>query len=142
MRIDSIKNGIVIDHIPAGKAMQLYNMLGLDALECPVAVLKNVYSSKLGKKDIIKIDADVNINFDIVGLLSPNATVNVIRDGKTVEKKHIDLPEKVERIVKCKNPRCITTTEPGIEHTFLLTNREKVEYRCLYCDTKAELNTL
>ena len=142
MNIDGIKNGIVIDHITPGKAMQLYSMLGLDLLDCSVALIRNVQSKKMGKKDIIKIDADVNINFDIVGLLSPNATVNVIRDGKTVEKKHIDLPEKVERIVKCKNPRCITTTEPGIEHTFLLTNREKVESRCLYCDTKAELNTL
>ena len=142
MNIDGIKNGIVIDHITPGKAMQLYSMLGLDLLDCSVALIRNVQSKKMGKKDIIKIDADVNINFDIVGLLSPNATVNVIRDGKTVEKKHIDLPEKVEKIVKCKNPRCITTTEPGIEHTFLLTNREKVEYRCLYCDTKAELYTL
>ena len=142
MNIDGLKNGIVIDHITCGKAMQLYSMLGLDSLDCSVALIRNVQSKKMGRKDIIKIDADLDINFDVVGLLSPNATINVIKDGRTVEKKHIDLPEKVEGIVKCKNPRCITTTEPGIEHTFLLTNREKVEYRCLYCDTKAELNTL
>ena len=142
MTVDEIKNGVVIDHIKAGQAMEIYKFLGLDKFDCTVAIIKNAQSRRMGKKDIIKIDADVNINFDIVGLLSPNATVNVIRDGKTVEKKHIDLPEKVEKIVKCKNPRCITTTEPGSEHTFLLTNREKVEYRCLYCDTKAELNTL
>lgn len=142
MNIDGITNGIVIDHITCGKAMQLYSMLGLDSLDCSVALIRNVQSKKMGKKDIIKIDAELDINFDVVGLISPYATINVIRDGKTVEKKHIGLPEKVVNTVKCKNPRCITTTEPGIEHTFLLTNKEKVEYRCLYCDTKAELNSL
>ena len=138
MNIDGIKNGIVIDHITPGKAMQLYSMLGLDLLDCSVALIRNVQSKKMGKKDIIKIDADVNINFDIVGLLSPNATVNVIRDGKTVEKKHIDLPEKVEKIVKCKNPRCITSCEQELPHVFRLTDRENGIYRCMYCETKAE----
>ena len=137
MKIDSIQNGVVIDHITAGRGMKLYDLLGLDKLDCSVAIIKNVHSGKMGKKDIIKIDADLDINFDIVGLLSPNATVNVIRDGKTVEKKHIDLPEKVEKIVKCKNPRCITTIEQELTHIFKLTDRKKGVYRCIYCESKA-----
>lgn len=137
MNIDSIKNGVVIDHISAGKAMELYGILGLDSLDCSVAVIKNAPSGKMGKKDIIKIDADINMNFDVIGYISPNATVNIIKNGETVEKKHIALPQRLTNIIKCKNPRCITTTEQEIEHIFVLTNRDKAEYRCLYCDTKA-----
>lgn len=137
MNIDSIKNGVVIDHISAGKAMELYGILGLDSLGCSVAVIKNAPSGKMGKKDIIKIDADINMNFDVIGYISPNATVNIIKNGETVEKKHIALPQRLTNIIKCKNPRCITTTEQEIEHIFVLTNRDKAEYRCLYCDTKA-----
>ena len=135
MNIDSIKNGIVIDHITAGKAMQLYKMLGIDKLECCVAVIQNVGSSKMGKKDIIKIDSSISINLDVIGYVSPNATINTIENGKIVKKEHIDLPRKLTDIIYCKNPRCITTTEQEIKHVFVLS--DKGEYRCLYCETKA-----
>ena len=137
MNIDSIKNGIVIDHITCGKAMQIYDMLNLDKLDCTVAILKNVSSSKMGKKDIIKIDCDIEINFDVLGFISPNITVCIVRDGKVAEKKHIDLPEQLTDILHCKNPRCITSTEQDIHHIFRLTDRENGIYRCIYCDTKA-----
>lgn len=138
MKIDSIKNGIVIDHIAQGKAMQLYSMLGLDSLDCSVAVIKNVPSRKMGKKDIIKIDSCFDLNFDVVGFISPNATVNIIKNGEISEKKHIGMPEKLVNIIKCKNPRCITTTEQEIEHIFVLADKEKNEYRCIYCDTSSK----
>ncbi len=138
MNIDSIINGIVIDHIDAGRAMQLYDLLKLNKLDCSVAVIQNAPSRKTGKKDIIKIDELMDFNMDVIGYIAPNATVNIIKDGETVEKRHLGLPEKLTGIVKCKNPRCITTTEQDIEHTFVLSSREKREYRCIYCDTKAE----
>lgn len=137
MNVDSIKNGIVIDHIESGKAMVLYRLLDLDDLDCSVAVIKNAPSSVLGKKDIIKIDTDLDIDLDVVGYISPNATVNIVKDGIIVEKKHIDLPRRLTNIIRCKNPRCITTTEQDITHIFVLNNAEKREYRCCYCDTKA-----
>ncbi len=139
MNIDIIRNGIVIDHIAKGKAMQLYSMLGLDRLDCPVAVIKNVPSKKTGKKDIIKIDDDINISLDVVGFVAPNATINFIKNGEITEKKFIGLPNKLTNIIKCKNPRCITTTEQDIEHIFELTDGECAEYRCIYCDTKADI---
>ena len=138
MNIDSIRNGVVIDHISAGKAMQLYSMLGLDALDCSVAVIKNVPSKKMGKKDIIKIDASLDLNFDVVGFISPNATINIIEDGKLTKKNHVDMPKKLVNIIKCKNPRCITTTEQEIEHIFELVSKDPVEYRCIYCDTRSQ----
>lgn len=137
MRVDSVKNGVVIDHITSGKAMQIYSMLNLDNLDCTVAILKNVPSRKMGKKDIIKIDCNMDINFDVLGFISPNITVDVIRDGKVVEKKHIDLPEKLTDILECKNPRCITSTEQDIHHISRLTDRENGVYRCIYCDSKS-----
>ena len=137
MRVDSVKNGVVIDHITSGKAMQIYSMLNLDNLDCTVAILKNVPSRKMGKKDIIKIDCNMGINFDVLGFISPNITVDVIRDGKVVEKKHIDLPEKLTDILKCKNPRCITSTEQDIHHICRLTDKENGVYRCIYCDSKS-----
>lgn len=136
MRVDSIKNGIVIDHIKAGKAMQIYNMLELDKLDCSVAILKNVSSRIMGKKDIIKIDEDIDLDFGVLAFISPNATVNIIRDEKLVEKKEIDLPLTLTDIIKCKNPRCITTTEQEIHHIFRLADVKKGVYRCVYCDTK------
>lgn len=136
MRVDSIKNGIVIDHIKAGKAMQIYNMLELDKLDCSVAILKNVSSQVMGKKDIIKIDDDIELDFGILAYMSPNATVNIIRDGELVEKKSIELPFVLTDVIKCKNPRCITTTEQEIHHKFRLTDANKGVYRCIYCDTK------
>ena len=138
MRVDSVKQGIVIDHITAGKSMQIYQMLGLDALECTVAILKNVPSHRMGRKDIIKIDTDLDLDLDVLGYISPTITVDVIRNGTVAEKKHIELPEILTDIIKCKNPRCITTTEQEIHHIFRLTNREKRESRCIYCDAKAK----
>ena len=138
MNVDSIKNGIVIDHITAGLGMTVYKLLGLDALDCPVAIIKNVSSRKMGKKDIIKIDADIELDLDILGYVDPGVTVNVIKESKLVEKKSIELPEKLVNVVKCKNPRCITTTEQELDHIFKLTDRKKRVYRCIYCETKAE----
>ncbi len=139
MRIDSIKNGIVIDHIPAGKAMQLYRMLGLDALDCPVAIIKNASSEKLGKKDIIKVDSRIDLDMDVVGFVAPDATICIIRDGIVTEKRHLALPKRLTDILRCKNPRCITTTEQGVKQIFVLSDPQKREYRCLYCDTKADV---
>ncbi len=138
MKIDSIKNGIVIDHIAAGNAMKLYNMLGLDKLDCQVAVIKNAPSVKMGRKDIIKIDSDIDINLDMISFISPDATVNIIENEICKEKRKIELPDKLVNIIKCKNPRCITTIEQEIEHVFVLTDRNKGEYRCMYCDTRAK----
>lgn len=139
MNIDSIKNGIVIDHIKAGKGMEIYNLLELDNLDCSIAIIKNVMSRKLGKKDIIKIDSDFDVNLDILGFVDPGVTIDVIKNGKLVEKKKVDLPKQLKNILKCKNPRCITSTEQELPHIFKLTgNGEKKVYRCIYCETKAE----
>lgn len=140
MRIDAIKNGIVIDHIDAGRAMKIYEILGLDKLECPVALLKNVPSVKMGKKDIIKIDGDVEINLDVLGFLGRSITVVYVKNGTVAEKKHIELPSEMKDIICCKNPRCITSTEQGIHHHFRLENEKTGVYRCVYCDAQAELN--
>ncbi len=136
MNIDSIKNGIVIDHIAAGKGMQLYELLGLDKLDCSVALIRNVNSKKIGRKDIIKIDADIAVNLDVIGFVDPAATVNIIRDSELIEKKTIPMPETLTNVVKCKNPRCITSVEQELPHIFKLTDKENKVYRCLYCETK------
>ena len=136
MTIESIKNGIVIDHIAAGKAMELYGILGLDKLDCSVAILKNVVSGKLGKKDIIKIDRNLDLDWDIIGYVDPNITVNIIRDGERVEKRQLKLPE-ITNIIRCKNPRCITSVEQELPQVFKLTDRSRRIYRCLYCETQA-----
>ena len=138
MKVDSILNGIVIDHIAAGRGMQLYHLLQLDKLDCPVAIMKNVNSQKMGKKDIIKVDGKVDINIDAIGYVDPKATVNIIRDGELVEKRDIVLPEKLVNVIRCKNPRCISTTEQELEQVFVLKDRDKGVYRCLYCEVKAE----
>ncbi len=137
MNIDSISNGIVIDHIKADNGMKLYELLDLGSLACSVAIIKNVTSKKMGKKDIIKIDADIPLNLDVIGYVDPGATVNVIRDGKLVEKKIIGMPEALTNVIKCKNPRCITSTEQELPHIFKLTDKDTKTYRCLYCETKA-----
>ena len=138
MNIDSIKDGFVIDHITAGKGMELYHLLKLEDLDVPVAIIKNAVSNKRGKKDIIKIDADIPVNLDIIGFADPGATVNVIKNGVLVEKKDIQMPEVLVNVIKCKNPRCITSCEQEIKHIFLLKDKEKQVYRCKYCETKAE----
>ncbi len=138
MNIDSITNGIVIDHITAGKGMTIYKLLGLDKLDCPIAIIKNVNSRKLGKKDIIKVDSDIYVDTDALGYIDPGVTVNVIKDCKLIEKKNISLPDKITNVIFCKNPRCITSTEQELPHTFRLTDAEGKVYRCIYCETKAE----
>ena len=138
MTIDSIKNGIVIDHIPAGKSMLLYQYMNLDKAECSVAILKNVTSAKLGRKDIIKIDEIIDLDWEILGYLAPDCTVNIIRNGETTEKRHLQLPEQLVGVIECKNPRCITTLEQELTQIFKLTNRQKGVYRCIYCDAQAK----
>ena len=138
MNIDSIKNGIVIDHITAGKGMEIYQLLGLDSLDCSVALIKNVASRKMGKKDIIKIDSDFDVDTDILGFVDPDVTVNIIKDGKKKKKKTIGLPERLTNVLTCKNPRCISATEQELPQIFKLTDRERRVYRCLYCETKAK----
>ena len=138
MNVDSIQNGIVIDHIAAGNAMKLYRLLGLDGLDVPVAMITNVVSAKLGRKDIIKIDADIPVDINVIGYVDPGATVNIIRNGELAEKKRIGLPETLVNVLKCKNPRCITSVEQELPHVFVLTDEKKAVYRCLYCETKAE----
>ena len=142
MNIDSIKNGIVIDHITAGKGMELYKLLGLDSLDCSVALIKNVGSRKMGKKDIIKIDSDFDVDTDILGFVDPDVTVNIIKDGKIAEKKTIGLPERLNNVLICKNPRCISATEQELPQIFKLTDRERRIYRCIYCETKAKNSVL
>lgn len=137
MTIDSIKNGIVIDHIAAGKAMELYTILGLGELDCTVAILKNVVSGKLGRKDIIKIDRELDLDWDIIGYVDPNITVNMIKDGERVEKRLLKLPDTITGVIHCKNPRCITSVEQELPQVFHLTDRANRVYRCRYCETQA-----
>ena len=137
MNIDSIQNGIVLDHITAGKAMLVYKYLHLDRLDCSVAIIKNATSRKMGRKDILKIDhPDYDINLDILGYVDPGISVCIIKDGVIVEKKKVGLPEHIVNVVKCKNPRCITTTEQGIQQIFKLTDPQKRIYRCIYCEAE------
>ena len=138
MNIDAIQNGIVIDHITAGQGMRLYDLLGLEKLDCSVAIIKNVVSGKMGKKDIIKIDSGIHVNFDVIGYVDPGATVNIIRDGQLIRKKCIEMPLELTDVIHCMNPRCITTTEQELPHVFRLTDKENKIYRCIYCETKAE----
>ena len=138
MNIDAIQNGIVIDHITAGRGMRLYELLKLDALDASVAIIKNAVSHTTSKKkDIIKIDSDIAIDMDVLGYVDPGVTVNIIRDGALVEKRRIDMPEKLTNVIRCKNPRCITSTERALDHVFKLTDPRNKVYRCVYCETKA-----
>ena len=138
MNIDAIQNGIVIDHITAGRGMRIYELLGLDALDVSVALIKNAVSHRdSGRKDIIKIDSTMAVNFDVLGYVDPGVTVNIIKNGELAEKRRIDMPEKLTNVIRCKNPRCITSTERAIDHVFRLTDRNNKVYRCVYCETKA-----
>ena len=135
LNVGSLKEGIVLDHIEAGKGMSIYSALNLDKLECSVAIIKNARSNKMKKKDIIKIEAGIDtINLSLLGFIDHNITVNIIKGGEIVEKKEILLPEQVTDIIKCKTPRCITSIEQELQHVFKLTNPEKKIYRCIYCD--------
>ena len=138
MNIDSITNGFVIDHIIAGRGMRIYELLGLDNLDCPVAIIRNATSHKRFKKDIIKIDDEIDLNLDIIGYVDPEATVNIIKDGVLCEKKSIEMPEQLVNVLKCKNPRCITSTEQELRQVFKLTDRDNKVYRCMYCESKAK----
>ena len=140
MIIGQIRDGIVLDHITAGRGMDIYNILHLGELDCTVSMIKNAESEKKGKKDIIKIGQVIDINFDVLGYIDPGITVNIIRDGKLFKREHLTLPERVTDIIRCKNPRCITTTEQELKHVFRLANREKQIYRCIYCDSEAPRN--
>ena len=138
MNIDAVKNGIVLDHIPAGKSMEIYKMLELEKLDCQVAIIRNASSGKMGKKDILKIDTEMDLDFAVLGYIAPGTTVNIIRNGQRVEKRYLDLPEEVRGVIHCKNPRCITSVEQELEQVFRLSDRENRVYRCLYCESKAK----
>lgn len=138
MIVNPIENGIVLDHIKAGKGMELYKVLGLGDLSCSVAIIKNAYSAKMGKKDIIKIDDVIELDFDIIGYIDPGITVNIIKNGENQKLTNIEPPERVTDVIKCKNPRCITSVEQELPHIFKLTDRENMIYRCIYCESKAK----
>ena len=136
MNIDSIKNGIVIDHITAGKGMEIYRLLELEKLDCMVALINNATSVKMGRKDIIKIASPIELDTDVLGYVDPDCTVTVISDGAVLEKKKLSLPEELEGVLRCRNPRCICTTEQELPQIFRLTDPKKREYRCIYCESK------
>lgn len=134
MNIDSIKNGIVIDHIQAKRGMEIYELLNLKDLDCSVAIITNAKSKKMGRKDIIKIDKDIEINIDMIGFIEPNATINIVKNDKLVDKYQVKLPEKIVNVAKCQNPRCITSVEKDLDQIFTLTDKENKVYRCKYCE--------
>ena len=135
MTVDGIENGIVLDHIEAGKAMLVYKYLHLDKLDSQVALIQNCSSRKMGKKDIVKISEDLDIDLDVLGYIDPGITVNYIKDGKRVDKKTLQLPETLTNVLKCKNPRCIISIEQELPQVFKIVDRTKSLYRCMYCDT-------
>ena len=134
LNIDSLEKGVVIDHIESGKSMEIYRVLELDKLDCSVAIIKNARSKKSGRKDIIKIEDRIDIDLDVLGFIDPNITVNIIDGGHIIEKRHLQLPERIVNVAKCKNPRCITSVEQELDHVFVLTDPEKGVYRCMYCE--------
>ncbi len=138
MNIDSIKDGIVIDHIQAKKGLDIYEALKLGDLDCSVAIITNAKSKKMGRKDIIKIDKKINLDLTILGYIDPNITINIIKDNERIDKYHVELPKEIVNIIKCKNPRCITSVEQELKHIFVLTDKEKRTYRCKYCETLSE----
>ena len=136
MKVTAVNNGVVIDHITAGKCMKLYQFLDLDHVDATIALIKNAPSQKMGKKDIIKIDSMIDLDLDVLGYVDPGLTVNIIRDGKTIEKKSLKLPERIKGVIKCKNPRCITSVEQELPHIFYLADEKAEVYRCQYCEEK------
>ena len=137
LNVSTLSEGLVLDHIQAGKSMEFYKHLNLDKLDCCVAIIKNATSKKMGKKDIIKIECPIdNIDLDILGFIDHNITVNIIQNDVIVEKKRLKLPRKITNVIKCKNPRCITSVEHGLDHVFVLTDEENQVYRCEYCEEK------
>lgn len=143
LNIGKIEEGFVLDHIEAGKSLQIYHHLGLDKMDCTVAIIRNAKSNKMGRKDILKVECDINVlNLDVLAFIDHNITVNVIKDGEIVEKKDLLLPKEIKNIIKCKNPRCITSIEQGLPHIFVLADEEKEIYRCKYCEDKYTQNSL
>lgn len=140
MVINPIKDGIVLDHIKAGNAMELYNILNLGELQCSVAIIKNADSEKMGKKDVLKIDTVLDIDLDVLAVIDPGITVNIIKDGALIKRRHLKLPERVSGVLKCQNPRCITSSEESLEHTFRLTDKANGVYRCIYCDSRPKMS--
>ena len=138
MIIGQIRDGIVLDHITAGKGMDIYKILGLSELDCTVAMIKNADSEKMGKKDIIKIGRVIDLDFAVLGYIDPGITVNIIRDGALAKRERLTLPDRITDVIRCKNPRCITSTEQELRHEFILTDRDKGVYRCVYCEAKAK----
>lgn len=137
LNVGQLNEGVVLDHIEAGKSMSIYHYLSLDKMDCCVAIIKNARSNKMGKKDIIKVECPVDmLNLDILGFIDHNITVNIIKDGKIVDKKKLHLPKQIVNVIKCKNPRCITSIEQGLDHIFVLSDKEKGIYRCKYCEEK------
>lgn len=137
LNISGLKEGIVLDHIQAGKSLDIYYNLGLDKLECQVAIIKNARSNKMGRKDIIKIDGDLeNLDLNVLGYIDHNITINIIKDNKIVEKRSLKLPKKITNVIHCKNPRCITSIEQELPHIFYLADEETETYRCMYCEEK------
>ncbi len=136
MDISGVKNGIVIDHIKAGKSMEIYDLLGLGKIDNTVALIKNAASGKYGKKDIIKIDELIDLDYDVLGYIDSNITVNIVKNNRLDKKLHMELPERLINVAKCKNPRCITSVEQEIVHEFRLVDKEKKIYRCCYCDAE------
>ena len=136
INIDSITNGIVIDHIKAKRGLQIYEALNLKELDCSVAIITNARSKKMGRKDIIKIDKSIDLDLNILGYIDPNITINIIKNDKRVDKYHVELPKEIVNIEKCKNPRCITSIEQELDQVFILTDEKNKIYRCKYCETK------
>ena len=137
LNVGALREGYVLDHIKAGKAMTIYHDLNLDKLDCTVAIIKNARSNKMGKKDIIKVECPIDeLDLDILGFIDHNITVNIIKDEKIVDKKELSLPKQITNVIKCKNPRCITSIEQGLDHIFFLADPEKEVYRCKYCEEK------
>ena len=137
MEVTSIQNGIIIDHVPAGTALKVLEYLKIDPSKTKLALIMNTDSHLYGTKDIIKIDREMDLDWDLIGYVDPSITVNIIRDGKLVEKRTLKLPERIRGVLKCKNPRCITSVEQELPQEFVLTDREKRVYRCRYCETQA-----
>ncbi|MBQ8557087.1 MAG: aspartate carbamoyltransferase regulatory subunit [Clostridia bacterium] len=142
MKIDAIHRGIVLDHIKAGRGMDVYRYLKLDELDCPVAYIRNVRSGAIGRKDIIKIDEEINLDLDVLGYIDPGITVNIIKDGHVTEKKKLSLPVQLVNVIHCKNPRCITSVEGSLDQLFRLKDRERGVYRCVYCDAERKSKAL
>ena len=143
LNISGLKEGFVLDHIQAGRSMDIYFKLGLDKLDCQVAIIKNARSDKMGKKDILKVECDVNmLDLDVLGFIDHNITVNVIKNGDIVEKKELKLPKQIKNVIHCKNPRCITSIEQELPQIFVLADPNKEVYRCKYCEEKFDKQNL